>query len=139
MAIKNPDLPIRTALVSALSSATGLMTKFQKIPKDTNPIPKKYIIIDSQSKQPFERTKECFDWESHININIYVISPLGYVDGVAIDTYEEQVINAVESLIIPGWLVKRILFIDSNDLPVDTATATVERVVIQYQILLWQL
>lgn len=139
MPINNPDTPIRTALVSALTSATGLPTKFQKIPKDTNPVQKKYIIMDSQSKLPFERTKDCFDWEAHINLNIYIVNTLGYVGGIEMDNYEEQVINTMESLLIPGWMIKRILFIDSNSLNVDTTTASIERKVIQYQILLWQL
>lgn len=139
MPINNPDTAIRTALVSAIGSATGLPVKFQKIPKDTNPVPKKYIIMDSQSKLPFERTKDCFDWEAYINLNIYIVNTSGYVGGIEMDNYEEQVINTMESLLIPGWMVKRILFIDSNSLNVDTVTATIERKVIQYQILLWQL
>lgn len=139
MPIQNPNTAIRTALVSALGTATGLIVKKDRIPLNTTPIPTKYIILQSQAKQPTERTKDCYEWLASINIDIYIINTLGYVGGIPIDNYEEQVINAMESLDIPNWNLKRVLLIQSNDLPVDTLTSSIERRVLQYNLWLWQI
>lgn len=139
MPINNPNTAIRTAIVSSLGMATGLIVNKDRVPLNTIPIPTKYILLQSQAKQPTERTKDCYEWLASINIDIYIINTLGYVDGIPIDNYEEQVINAMESLNIPNWNLKRVLLIQSNDLPVDTVTTSVERRVLQYNLWLWQI
>lgn len=137
MPIQNPDTPIRAALVTQLGAATGLSVWEERTPMDQT-IPQKYIILTSQSKTVTERSKTCFEWLASINIDIWNVFQLGYGSNVAIDTIEEQCINAMESLTIAGWNVKRQLMIDSQSLPIDTLTTTLRRKVLIYNIWIWQ-
>lgn len=143
--VKNPNVPVRQALIAALSAATSLPVWHKKVPKDTTPVPTKYILLQSQTKQPTERSKQCYEWQASINIDITFINPAGFSNTVPVDTAEEQVINTIEpvendyltGLQIPGWYVKDIKMINSIDLDAETSTQSIERRIVSYLIWLW--
>ena len=138
MAIKNPNTSIRTAYISALS-VTGLPVWSKRVPLNTTPQPKKYITLTSQTKQPFERTKDCFEWLTSLNVDMWQINTPGYINTVNLDNIEELAINAIENITIPGFIVKDVIMIQSQDLDIDTPTTSIERRVLTYQIVLWQI
>lgn len=143
--VKNPNVPVRQALIPALSAATGLPVWHKKVPKDVTPVPTKYILLQSQTKQPTERSKECYEWQASINIDITFINPAGFSNTVPVDSAEEQVINAVEQvendpltgIQIPDWYVKDIKMINSIDLDAETTTQSIERRIITYVFWIW--
>jgi hypothetical protein len=137
MAIENPDTPIRMAYINALS-ITGWPVWDERVPLNITPIPKNYITLDSQTKQPFERTKDCFEWLTSLNVNMWQINTPGYVNKAPLDSVEKIVINGIESILIPGFIIQDILLIQSQNLPIDTVTTSIERRVLIYQIILWQ-
>lgn len=135
--IQNPNIPVRVALIAALSSATGLPVWHKKVPKNVKPIPTSYILLQSQSKQRTAISKNCWEWDSTINIDITYINQQGFSNTVPIDNAEEQAINVIEDLEIPGWFVKNIHLIGSSDLDDETDTQTVERRILIYNFWLW--
>lgn len=135
--IKNPNKPIRIALVSLLSGATGLLVKTKKIPKNTT-IPPKYILLINQSKRRTATAKDCFEWDCTISIDITYNNPQGYSNTDQIDDTEELVLNAVkDNFVLPGWQVMDILLIDSTDLDDETDTQSVERRILTYSFWTW--
>jgi hypothetical protein len=132
---QNPNIPIRTALISLLS-ALNVSAWNKRIPKNVA-APSKYALLTSQTKQPTETSKCGYEWMASINVDLYKINPYGYVDTTAIDNLEQDVINGIEDLIIPGWDLKNITLLNIQDLDADTTTQTIERRVVSYQFWLW--
>lgn len=131
----NPNVPIRTALISLL---TGLSIPAwnKRIPKNVA-TPLMYALLTSQTKQPTEISKCGYEWMASVNVDLYRINPYGYVNTVPIDDLEQNVVNFIEELTIPGWNVKNINLLNIQDLDADTTTNTIERRVVSYQFWLW--
>lgn len=137
MAYKNPNEQIRKAYIDALSVTTWPVWS-KRVPLNTTPIPKKYIILDSQTKQETEISKDCFSWLTSLNINYWLINTPGYVNTVTLDSVEELAINAIYNITIPGFIIQSINLLQSQNLDIDTPTTSIERRVSTYQIILWQ-
>ena len=129
--IRNPNEPIRIGIKSALIP-TSIPVFAKRVPKDTKLT--QYIILSSQTKNRTEVSKDCFDWMCSVNIECITYSQSGFVNPKTNDDIEAQVIDIIQSgIVINGFLVKEINFIQSIDLDIDTPTATIERRVITYQ------
>lgn len=136
--IKNPEMPLRTAYIQALS---GIQPTWSgKVPKNVS-VPNKYTLIGTQTKNPTEKGKDgCMEWICTIVIDLYNLNIAGYSAKGVNDVVEEQVINIIEAGIdVDGFRVNSIDFIDSKDLSIETPTQSIERRVITYQHWLAQL
>lgn len=131
--IKNPDEPLRTAYIAALSGVQPLWVS--QVPKDET-VPLSYTLIGAQSKNPTEKGKEgCMEWLCNITIDLYSISPAGYSAKSTNDRAEEQIIDIIEQgFPVEGFMVKSIDFIDSVPFnTIKTPTQNIERKSITYQ------
>ena len=131
----NPNISIRVALISLLSGL-NIPAWNKRIPKNVV-APKVYALLTSQTKQPTETSKDGYEWMASINVDLYKINDFGYVNTVPIDNMEQDIVNGIEALVIPGWDVKNITLLNIQDLDDDTATQTIERRVITYSFWLW--
>lgn len=131
----NPDKYIRKAYVDALSSATGLNVWNKGIPKDVEVLPDTYIILRSQTKQRTSVSKQLWEWQSQITIDIVSVNELGYNSTVVVDNIEQTVMNTIESGLTfgGGFNNKSTRFIDSVPLDIDTPTNTINRKVVIYE------
>lgn len=144
---QNPNIPVRTALISAIKTATGLDVWHKKVPKDITPLPAKYILLQNQSKLQTEISKDCWEWQSTISIDITYINPAGFSNTVQLDNTENQIMNVLipdnfidfdaPRLDIPNWFVKDIKILDSTDLDAETSTQSIERRILTIIIWLW--
>lgn len=125
---------MRGAYVTALAVATGVPVWSKKVPKDVDPIPLKYILITSQTKNRTEVDKDGFEWLCTITVDIYNVNEAGYSSIVNLDDIEENVINTIEEEIqIPGFITKSTVLFDSRDLETETASQSIERRILTYQ------
>lgn len=130
----NPDKYIREAYISALSSATGLTVFDTGIPINMEPLPKTYIILRNQSKNPFSRDKESWEWLCSLTIDIVDVNEKGYNSSVNVDDIEGQVITIIEAgITILGFKTKFTRYVDTVSLPVETPTQTIARKVVIYE------
>lgn len=129
----NPNTALRTAYLAALAGI-GIPGWAKKIPKDIKPIPDQYYLVTSQTLNPTERKKDCFEWLCTIVIDVIFVGPAGYVSPVKTEDIEAKVITAVENGInVIGFDVKSIEFIDSVNLDEETESQSIERRAITYQ------
>jgi hypothetical protein len=125
--------PLRIAVKTALS-ATGIPVFGKKVNTDKKPQPTQYFLLTTQTKNRTEVSKDCFDWLLSINIECINIVPSGSTQPATVYQMEGQVINIIQAgIIIPNFIVKDVMFIDSVDLDLETPTSTIERRVIIYQ------
>lgn len=135
--IVNPNKYIRSAYVSALKLATRLPVWYKKVPITVKPIPSKYIILDSQTKNETTNGKiDCFEWLTTIDVNIYNIVTLGTSDASVVDDLEQIVINTcrISMRLDGGFSNKNTKILESLDLSLDTSTTSVDRKLIKFQI-----
>lgn len=131
--IKNPDEPLRTAYIAALSSVQPIWSGV--VPK-TSVQDRSYTVLGAQTKNPTEKGKEgCMEWLCNITIDIYSISPAGYSAKSVNDNSEEQIIDIIEQgITVEGFMVKSTDFIDSVPFNIiQTPTQSIERRSITYQ------
>lgn len=141
MTILNPNKYIRAAYITALSTATGLNVWHKRVPKNVTPIPGKYIILDSQTKNETVVAKNStvenntyFEWLCNLNINIYNVNPIGFTNTAAIDDIEQIVISVIRSgIAIPNFSNKDTRILGSQDLSVETSTQSIDRLLIQFE------
>lgn len=128
----NPDKYIRKALVAELALAVAVPFYDTAIPIDIQPLPTRYGVIRSQSKNRFADDKSSRDWMSSVTIELFSVNELGFVSTVDVDDMEAVVINTMPDLSIPDLDVKFIRFVDSVNSPINTLTQSVSRRVIVY-------
>lgn len=130
----DPNTPLRAAYITALAAVLNVPGWAKKVPKNANPIPANYFLVHSQTLNPTERCKESFEWLCSIVVDIIYAGPSGYASPVQTETLEAGVFTAVENgIVVPGFDVKSIRFIDSINLDEETPTQSIERRVITYQ------
>jgi hypothetical protein len=133
----NPNTPIRTALIAALNRIAPVYVK--KVPKSVTTIPNQYILINSQTKDPAERSKCGFEWLCTVNIEMVNLNTSGYANPIKNDEVEALVIEAIEAgLTIADFDNKEWLFINSIDLDVETPSQSIERRILTYSFWLQQ-
>lgn len=140
MTIINPDKYIRKAFINAIESATGLPVWHKKVPKDTNPVPVKYIIIDNQSKGQNTIAKSTtdannyFEWYCTLDVNIYNINPVGYSKTSVIDDIEQTVINVIlNGINIDFFSNKNASILDTQDLSSESSTQSIDRKLVKFE------
>lgn len=130
----NPDKYIRKAYIDAIELATGLTGYDTDIPKDVLALPKQYFIIRGQSKQRTSISKQLWEWDCQVTIDLVSVNDLGYHSSASVDDIEQTVLTIIESgLVIPNFNNKSTRFVDSVPMPVDTLTESIDRKVIIYE------
>lgn len=129
----NPNKYVRKAIVDALRAATGLEVYEIALPKDLMPLPNNYIILHSQSKQPFARTKGHYEWVARIVIDVYSVNEKGFFKSALSDDIEEVVMNTMEALQVDGFTVNYTELTNSVQVPVNTPTHSINRQVMNIE------
>jgi len=132
----NPNKYIRQAYIQALSVATGLNVWHKKVPKTVNPIPKQYLLLDSQTKNETVKAKlDYFEWLATLDLQIYNYNPKGFTDTEKVDNIEEIVIETirVNGISIPNFSNKNVDILDSIDLDLETDTNSIDRRIIKFE------
>lgn len=130
----NPDKYIRKAYIDAIESATGLSVFDTSIPKDVQPLPKQYILITAQSKQRTSISKQLWEWQCQVRVDIVSVNDMGYHSSVSVEDIEEIVINTIEAgLTIQNFNNKSTRFLDSTPLPTETTTQSIDRKIVDYE------
>lgn len=140
--LQNPNKPLRQAYVTLLREATNLPVYAKMLPKDINPPPAQYIIINNQPKNETEPSKNLKgvrpainknEWDCFIEVDINAVSLTGYAKPEKNDQVEELVLNAVKNeLNVPGFDVKSAVLFQSTDLDIQTQTQFIERKIITF-------
>lgn len=133
----NPDKYIRGALVEQLKP---IRCWYVTVPISIKvPDGEVYAIIPSQSKQPTEISKDCYDWNCQINIDLWQVAiddkgnpALGVPPNTALDDAVEQVLNKLENFTIPTWLVQDVTLENQVDLPVNSPDKSIYRKVLTF-------
>jgi len=139
----SPDKYIRAAYITALQSATGLKVWHKKVPKNTSPVPAKYIILDSQTKNETVKSKPSetgnsqtqFEWLCTIDVNIYSINQSGISNAAVVDDIEEIVLSVVRGgvVTVTGFKIKNTAILESMDLSVETAAQSTDRKLVKFE------
>lgn len=129
----NPNKYIRTAYKTAFAALT-VPTWNKVVPKSTDPIPADYVLLQAQSKNVTERSKDGFEWMCTIVFDIVSHQEAGYADSSIVDDIEGDIISIVESDVeIEGFTVKNINLVDSLDLDSQDDDGAIIRRVLTYQ------
>lgn len=128
----NPNTYIRMGYIAALSHL-GVPIWAKVVPKGTKPLPTLYMLIRTQEKTPIEVSKDCWEWEVTVVLDMFRINAQGFTNTIPLDNLEGEVMTALESGIeVPNFMVKHSQFMDSIDLDFETDTQTIERRVLTY-------
>lgn len=127
----NPDKYVRKAFIDALTVSTGLPVWENGIPRD-QVLPDRYIILHSQTKQPFSNAKGCFEWLSTIVLDLNSVNEKGFQDMLPINDLEETVLNT--SITVPNFKVRYLNLINSQPLNAETPTQTINRQVLNMEL-----
>lgn len=135
--IYSPDVPLRTAYIAAIQTATGLSVYPDRVPKSAA-TPTQYVLITSQANvrtaiaKPTNTLSDNYGWLSNIVFDIQCLSLAGYSNPGAVDAIYEKIVNVAENIIVPGWAIKSRVFVQSQPLNIDTATNFINRKVLTY-------
>lgn len=130
----NPEKYVRAAYIAAIATQTAVPVWAKKVPKNTSPVPSRYILISSQTKERTEVSKSCWEWLCSITVDIVFQGPAGYSDTEQIDDVEEAVLTAIEAgITAQGFIVKSVDLVQTSDLDAETPTQSIERRIVIYQ------
>ncbi len=121
----NPNKYLRSEILRVLSGV-GVTVYDKGVPLDTTGI-MEYILITSQTKNQFEDSKTCYNWQVSANIDINFVDPLGYNRSELVDDLESEI-----DVLLRGIVGLYDITTFSNDLTYDTKTHTVNRRVLTF-------
>ena len=116
----NPNKYLRSEILRVLSDI-GYPVFDKGVPIDSEGI-MQYILITSQTKNQFESSKTCFNWQVSANIDINSVDALGFNRSELVDDLETEIDTRLRGI---AGLYDITTF--SNDLTYDTKTHTVNR------------
>lgn len=131
--MKNPNKYLRIAHINALTGI-GSPIWANKVPKDVVPIPKRYVLLTSQTRNETAKDKDGEEWSCTITLDLTSVLELGYSKPEILDDMEELIMTILATEIpVPNFIVKEVVLEDSRDLPpLDTQSQTIERRVMTY-------
>jgi hypothetical protein len=128
----SPDKYIRKAYLAALAGA-GVPVYAKKVPID-KAIPQKYILLSTQTKQRTAVSKNGWEWNTQITIDIVFVGVKGVAQTDKVDDVEGAVIEAIENgITVDGFAVKSTDLINSQPLDIETPTQSIERRILIYE------
>lgn len=142
MNILNPNKYIRIGIISALKAAVPtLKVWYKKVPASLTPVPKVYVLLDSQTKNETVVSKSItekatnFEWLATIDVNIYSFKESGYSDADIVDDLEETILSVIRTGVdIPNFDTKDVRILESQDLSTETETFSIDRKLIKFEI-----
>lgn len=134
---------VRLAYISLIQSVTGLDCYDQSIPIDLQPLPDTYVLITTDNKNETSPGKpsisdltafNCTEINYATTVDIVSVSEKGFVSNVVVEDIETAIVNAIKTMLsVPGIMVKNTVLVNSQPLPVETPTSTVQRKVLSFQ------
>ena len=133
-----PDTAIRQGLITALAGI-GTPIYDEEVPKTVIPIPAQRVLMTSQNTTQHDTSKCGHMWMSDIMLDIVSEHDQGYSDRAvpeAILNAINLIIDTLDSIGIPGFIVYNTQVLNIRDLSVQTPTKTINRKLARYQFLL---
>lgn len=128
----SPDKFIRKAYLTALAGV-GVQLYAGKVPVDKT-IPEHYILLSTQTKQRTAVSKNGWEWNTQITVDIIYRGKKGYSFMDRVDDTEGKVIEAIENGIsVEGFAVKSTELVNSQPLNAETDTQSIERRILIYE------
>lgn len=127
----NPDKFLRKAAIDLCK--VFIPSWEDGVPIDVSPIPQPYLLIINQTRNPTEENKDGYEWRIQLTFDINYVRKLGYYGSAIVDDIEQQLMNSIEEIEVPGFVVKEIVFINSQPLTASSKTQTITRKVITYE------
>lgn len=134
MAVVNPNKYIRSTLVTALQSATGQPFFDTGIPIDLQPLPTLYGVVNNQTKNRFAVSKQNHEWLCSVTMELCAVQEKGFNSTVEVDDLEGVVLTSMEAIAVPGFRLGLIRLVDSIPSPIETATQTIDRTILVYEL-----
>lgn len=129
----SPDKFIRKAYLTALAGV-GVPAYAGKVPISVTPIPQQYILLTTQTKQRTAVSKNGWEWNTQITIDIIYNGKKGFSQMDKVDDTEGKVIEAIENGIsVEGFAVKSTELVNSQPLNAETDTQSIERRILIYE------
>lgn len=129
----NPDKYIRDAYITALTSATGLPAYDSGVPIDVDPLPTKYFLVGSQTKNRFGVSKCGHEWMCSTQVQAISVNEKGFNSMAVVDDMVQGVINAAPTISVSGFTVKMTRFVDDPVSNIETQTNTINRKVVMHE------
>lgn len=142
MNILNPNKYVRTGLITAIKAVIPNIGIYYKIlPLNVKPVPKTYVILDSQTKNETVLSKSTeekatnFEWLTTIDINIYNLNDKGFSDAEIVDDLEQKILSVVRTgFNIPNFDTKDVRILESLDLSAQAGSNYVDRKMLKIEI-----
>lgn len=133
MALVSPDKFIRKAYIEAFQNAAipaNVWADIVPITDGDNP----YILLTTQTKQRTAVSKNGWEWNTQITVDICYISPKGFSESNKVDDLEGAVIEAIENGIqVDNFAVKSTNLVTSQPLRTETDSNTIWRRILIYE------
>src|SRR5690606_10744601 len=132
----NPTKYIRQGVVNTLRGFGITEPIYEgRVPRGVNPPPTSYILLTSPTLNQFAVSKDDKEWQPTINVDVNKVNPQGFNSGNSLDDLVERIMNALEQINVPNFIVKNKNHALQNmvDLPLETDTASIQRRVLTYQ------
>lgn len=139
--MNNPNKYIRKAIITALAPLQ--ISIYDKVvPKSVNPVPTKYIILNSTTKVENNRTKVDKMYDVAMQADLVYTQPQGYIDSAVIDDLEQSFLQAIApednvrqdlDLSADNLKVYNTFVDDNQDIDIETPTQTILRRVIRFR------
>lgn len=134
--MKNPNIPIRQAIISLLSGGS-VPAYYMQVPKSVTPNPSTYILLTTQTKKQVNTSKCGHDWQCSILFDIVDQQLQGFISGVTVDNIEQNISDALDlqngDISLTGFTIYNTQIQDSHDIILDTKTHTINRRLVRYQ------
>ena len=129
----NPDKYIREAYITAITSVTGLPAYDSGIPIDVDPLPSKYFLVGSQTKNRFGISKCGHEWMCSTQVQAISVNEKGFNSMAAVDDMVQGVINAAPVIVVAGFDLKMTRFVDDPVSNIETLTNTINRKIVMHE------
>lgn len=129
----NPDKHIRAAYITALEAETGLPAYDTGVPIDVNPMPSRYFVVGSQTKNRTGVSKQGHEWMCSMQVQCISVNPKGFNSMAVVNDMEEDVLMVAKGIQVNGFEVKLTRFIDDPEANIETKANTINRKIVMHE------
>lgn len=126
----NPNKHVRKSIIDALSP---IKVYSNRVPKTANN-PTQYILISSMGKNEYAICKNGNEWQVNLNLEFFYVGNLGFDYTSILDDMVEVAIPKMKLLRSDSVKIKNVFLESERDMSFDTATNSVNRRIITYNI-----
>lgn len=131
MQFVNPSKYIRLSIINALAP---LKVWSNRVPKNVTPTPTTYALIQSLGKQEYAECKTGNEWLVSVDVDFYHLGTLGYDYSTILDDEIQRCLPFIYTITSPNIRIKNVDLEFERDLSFDTATNSINRKVLTFQI-----